>query len=287
MSRFLACCLICLASPALAMDIFEDYTLNDENFIPGEQYKVYGDATLTISGDPHSVSKIFLYDTADLNLQGGWLRGGVEIWGTDNSLTVTGGELRDGWVESFTEGHSTLDFRGGKIWSKMAFYEEHSTQDVFVDLDAVMADSHWQMVPAAVESMSLNAIGSNVRYGLSDFVVLLTDEASVKVPQDVDWLLESRTDVPGDANSDGKVDLTDLNLVRDHFGHFFGDSIGDVSPYDGRIDLSDLNRVRNGFGGHAVPEPSSLVLMALGLFSLAGIPSPRRRWRLNRTYQFP
>lgn len=52
------------------------------------------------------------------------------------------------------------------------------------------------------------------------------------------------TRMAGDANGDGLVDLTDLNLVRNHFG---GLGWGDVDD-DRDIDLEDLNQVRNHFG---------------------------------------
>lgn len=53
-----------------------------------------------------------------------------------------------------------------------------------------------------------------------------------------------RVAVPGDANFDQRVDLLDLNAVRNGFG---GSGFGDVND-DGFIDLSDLNDVRNHFG---------------------------------------
>jgi hypothetical protein len=53
----------------------------------------------------------------------------------------------------------------------------------------------------------------------------------------------------GDANADGRVDLMDLNLVRNQFGLFgWGDADDDRD-----IDLEDLNLVRNYFGAHGLP----------------------------------
>ncbi len=48
----------------------------------------------------------------------------------------------------------------------------------------------------------------------------------------------------GDTNGDGRVDLIDLNNVRNNFGGF---GLGDTDD-DGDVDLSDLNLVRNTFG---------------------------------------
>ena len=80
--------------------------------------------------------------------------------------------------------------------------------------------------------------------------------------------------LPGDANLDGKVDLTDLNIVLNHLGTT--SSLRSDGNFDGgpTIDLTDLNEVLNNLGtslptGGAVqavaaaPEPASLALLAL------------------------
>lgn len=55
------------------------------------------------------------------------------------------------------------------------------------------------------------------------------------------------TRIGGDANGDGRVDLSDLNLVRNRFG---GLGWGDTDD-DRDVDLADLNAVRNSFGAVA------------------------------------
>lgn len=52
----------------------------------------------------------------------------------------------------------------------------------------------------------------------------------------------------GDTNGDDRVDLDDLNNVRNHFGATGPGAPGDTSPFDQRVDLNDLNNVRNNFG---------------------------------------
>jgi hypothetical protein len=91
--------------------------------------------------------------------------------------------------------------------------------------------------------------------------------------------------LPGDANLDGKVDINDLTIVLSNFGQTVGMSwaTGDFNG-DGRVDVNDLTIVLANFGQAlgasagrmaAVPEPSSLLLVGLGIAALvAGV---RRR----------
>ncbi len=75
-----------------------------------------------------------------------------------------------------------------------------------------------------------------------------------------DVRLELFTAIPGDTNGDGRVDLTDLSNVRNHFGEIGGPGLtGDAFPQDGQVNLADLNLVRAYFGetiSTSVPEPS-------------------------------
>ncbi len=74
--------------------------------------------------------------------------------------------------------------------------------------------------------------------------------------------------VQGDANGDGRVDLEDLNAVRNNFGAAGVGRAGDANG-DALVDLADLNLVRNNFGavgGSPVPEPGTW-----GMAALAGL----------------
>lgn len=81
----------------------------------------------------------------------------------------------------------------------------------------------------------------------------------------------------GDTDNNGKVDLRDLNNVRNDFGKT-GILAGDANPFDGRVDIDDLNLVRNAFGATSanfVPEPSGAMLAGL----LLGTTLCFLRWR--------
>lgn len=87
-----------------------------------------------------------------------------------------------------------------------------------------------------------------------------------------------------DADGDQDMDINDLNIVRNNFG-----SAGAGDFYeDGSVGIEDLNYIRNTFGrhqwttefsaaagetilpfgSHPVPEPSSIVLVLLGITAL-------------------
>ena len=86
---------------------------------------------------------------------------------------------------------------------------------------------------------------------------------------------------PGDANQDGRVDINDLTIVLTNYGKggFWTD--GDFNG-DGKVDVNDLTIVLSNFGKTAgagladVPEPSSVMLLAIGAFALLLVRRKRR-----------
>ncbi len=86
---------------------------------------------------------------------------------------------------------------------------------------------------------------------------------------------------PGDTNGDGRVDIRDLNAVRNHFGTAGVGMNGDANG-DALVNLTDLNLVRNHFGagpGLAVPEPAGLLLAGfLAMTACAWKCRHARRW---------
>jgi hypothetical protein len=73
--------------------------------------------------------------------------------------------------------------------------------------------------------------------------------------------------LPGDANQDGRVDLSDFGLLKLNFGRTGAQLADGDFDQNGRIDLSDFGLLKANFGRRgtiAVPEPSALVLLLLG-----------------------
>jgi hypothetical protein len=95
--------------------------------------------------------------------------------------------------------------------------------------------------------------------------------------------------LPGDANADGTVDLSDLSAVLSHFGGTNANWTAGNFDGSSTIDLTDLADVLNNFGmsspsgavgsasSSAAPEPASLLVLALGAFCLS-----RRRSLLTK-----
>jgi len=71
----------------------------------------------------------------------------------------------------------------------------------------------------------------------------------------------------GDATDDGRIDIDDLNAVRNNFGAVGladGSLAGDTVPFDGKVNIDDLNAVRNNFGASVInvaPEPGGGVML--------------------------
>lgn len=73
--------------------------------------------------------------------------------------------------------------------------------------------------------------------------------------------------LPGDANLDGAVNLTDFGVLKVNFGR--SQALIDDGDFDqnGRVDLTDFSILKQNFGRRGtatVPEPNTLGLLALG-----------------------
>ncbi len=76
--------------------------------------------------------------------------------------------------------------------------------------------------------------------------------------------------IPGDANRDGRVDLSDFGVLKANFGTGTTWSQGDFNS-DSKVDLSDFGVLKVAFGTSAVariPEPCGFVLAIAGLAAM-------------------
>ena len=91
--------------------------------------------------------------------------------------------------------------------------------------------------------------------------------------------------LPGDADGDNDVDITDFNNLASNF-----DSDGAVAPYswlegnfdgDNDIDITDFNFLASNFSpdgygvSNAIPEPSSFILFVFGILAVSRFVSRR------------
>ncbi len=88
--------------------------------------------------------------------------------------------------------------------------------------------------------------------------------------------------LPGDANLDGEVDVTDLGILATHYGMADGAEWEHADfDGDGRVNVNDLGILATHYGETApmasVPEPAAFVLMGVGLLVL--LVRNRRRGR--------
>ncbi len=81
--------------------------------------------------------------------------------------------------------------------------------------------------------------------------------------------------IPGDANNDGIVNVTDLGILATYYdqGDGFGWNEGDFTG-DGFVSVNDLGVLATNYGYgtvvqiQSVPEPGTFTLLLLGLASL-------------------
>lgn len=89
--------------------------------------------------------------------------------------------------------------------------------------------------------------------------------------------------LPGDFNSDGKVDILDLDILSGNFGTSMNATLADGDANnDGAVDILDLDILSGNFGAMqsnstAVPELSSVSLAAIAAVCLVAISAQRRQ----------
>ena len=110
--------------------------------------------------------------------------------------------------------------------------------------------------------------------GFSLVLKMLTSEGGDVVPQvheNLTFVLDSL--INGDANGDGKVDVSDLGVLATHYGAISGATWADADfNRDDKVDVSDLGILATAYGDTSyatVPEPTTLSLLCLGTVVVA------------------
>jgi hypothetical protein len=82
-------------------------------------------------------------------------------------------------------------------------------------------------------------------------------------------VLGSLTEMLGDVNHDGLVDIFDVNVVSDHWGDSGAPGIPGDANRDGVVDIFDVNLISDHWSPAgaqaAVAEPNACILLALAL----------------------
>ncbi len=272
-SRIL-CCAFCalFVSPALAIEVSEDLTIDYDILDEANTVNVRGNATLTIDspvdGDrPILISHINLWDNSSLVFRNADLRGDIRILG-DNKVDFLDGRFSNRHV--LGSGNAIINIDGSTSLGSL-FQFSGGSQEINVRSYAGANHEFWiRNSPGAL----VNVFSDNPNYLLrpATYSVLLGDIALVGggngyvgYSMNGGWAVYAKDARPdGDTNGDGVVDLEDLNNVRSLLGT--SDPRGESLPLDGIVDLNDLNTVRNTFGesiATPVPEPATVVILCV------------------------
>ena len=185
----------------------------------------------------------------------------------------------------------SIDFDGYSIFSPAGSLDENGWMSL---ADAGLDGGNWQEVNRTKTHLNeLNLLGMtslsggqslnlgspfDTAVGVEDLMFEFHIAGGLTVPGVVEYgdIISQQV---GDTNADGRVDIDDLNSVRNNFGTVGPDDgtlDGDAFPFDGMVNIDDLNAVRNNFGSMigAVPEPGGALLAGLAIVGLMGV---RRR----------
>ncbi len=131
----------------------------------------------------------------------------------------------------------------------------YNLQEVVIEGSSLVGDTFYD-VPV-VDGVASGVIGN----GTGVVVVLKGMTISIPVLDEL---------IPGDANEDGAVDVTDLGILATNYGAASGKTWGEGDfNDDGAVNVTDLGVLATYYGtgtaAAAVPEPSVLALLIAGL----------------------
>ncbi|MGD9126662.1 MAG: dockerin type I domain-containing protein [Planctomycetia bacterium] len=173
--------------------------------------------------------------------------------------TTPGGEL--GGLLSTLDSDYALDLPGKDV------YFESTAEFIAAFEAAVAGDGLLDLIMLAPDTEDF--------FGISNYISFASDDNP-----DVTWrpelileLEDIATDIPGDANHDDQVDASDATILAGNWQAGPGATweMGDFNG-DGYVDASDATILAGnwqaGTGAAAVPEPSTIILIASALIGL-------------------
>ncbi len=167
-------------------------------------------------------------------------------------------------------------------WTHVAVLRGGNSASLFVNGERVSRfEAFWDGVGEVVVGAALD--GSIPFHGLiDDFNIAGFSDGVFNAVDDLDFFdPENFTGVDGDVNQDGNVDISDYLIWSDNVGFDNGQGAGDATTLlrgdvdgNGRVNFFDFQIIRdiaaqNGAPLNVpVPEPTSGVLLAIGLFAV-------------------
>jgi hypothetical protein len=190
----------------------------------------------------------------------------------DSPVVMNGQEVFCLWFPSLTSSATEV---GAETWYG-AYRDPATTPSATLDYPYQSDNWTWTIPPAGYTvSFSAVSIDAGAELGLG---------YQIGGTPDSDLRAAYQTPLPGDANGDGTVDINDLTIVLAHYGQTGMAWAQGEFTGDGTVDINDLTIVLAHYGQSigasaaataAVPEPSCLVLVGIGVAAL--LASARRR----------
>lgn len=220
---------------------------------------------------PAPVDGYGLYTARDEAGRVGTMLGyGLSGSGRPDATQYPKGTLRVGWNRIDTAGSSSLAYTFNSPNSSDSLGRDRESLPADGDSGGptmLKVDGEWLIAGVHYAISDMDGDGIAPEYG---------DRClDIRVSSYAEWIqgvLDGFTAVPGDANLDGVVDLSDFSTLKYNFGMkdaLWGD--GDFNS-DGVVDLSDYSILKRNFGlsadewetSTAVPEPASMLVLAAG-----------------------